>query len=97
MSNKKSKLNLNTDKENPPVMTPEQATVQFYNTLTNCIIDMSISLHKQSEIHNEILIELTDIKDNFNRMGLKQEWITELDIAEREKEIEPDGDAKETS
>ena len=100
MQDKKSgKLNLNKSKNSEgrpePGMTPEQAQVHFYNTMANCVIDMSISLHKTCEIEQEKLIELTDIKDNLNRMGLKDGWITEVDIAEREAATDPDEDDKE--
>ena len=103
MQNRKNdrKLNLNEknippgsvpDPEDKP-MTQEEAARQvakMYNTLTNCMINIAIALDKVAFNTEGLLVELSDIKDNMNRKGLKEEWLTEIEIAEREKDDEPE-------
>ena len=84
---KPGKLNLNKEIPKQPE-TPEESITRFYNTLTNCVIEMAMSLNRAAEIQQEILIELTDMKDNYNRQGKSEGWLTEMDIEEREKEDE---------
>jgi len=97
MNAEKKPSRLNLKKENVP-QSPAQVTVEdlkkvtdFYDLVGSCALNMSIALDKQAELTEQILVELSDIKDNLNRMGLKEGWLTEIDIDEREKEDdEPD-------
>ena len=90
------KLNLNTGNNNRPPESPEETIVRFYDTMANCAIEMAIALNKTAEIQQEILIELTDIKDNLNRKGLQEGWLNEVYIKEREDQQEPpDGEENE--
>lgn len=90
MSEPKNKLNLNPIPKKQA--SAEEIIAYFYETMANCAIEISIALNKSAEIQQEILIELTDIKDNFNRMGLKEGWINQIDIEERENDEGPENE-----
>lgn len=97
---KPSKLNLKKPAKRP--LTPEEAQRQltetmgtFYSVVGDAAINISIALNQIANNSDQILIELSDMKDNFNRMGLKDGWIKEHEIIEREAEgDEPENEPK---
>lgn len=91
-----NKLNLNKKPSTTQgkKLTPEELIAHFYNTMANCCIDISMALRQNNEIQNEMLIEMSDIKDNMNKQGLKEGWLNEVDIQEREKESDDDEGTK---
>jgi hypothetical protein len=89
MSDKK----LNLDKKNLPPQTPEEAQAaiaEYYTTIGNCALNMTAALHKIAEMQEQILVELSDIKDNFNKQGVSEGWLNEVEIEEREREADPE-------
>ena len=89
---KPGKLNLNKNSggsQSQKPLSPEEMITHFYNTMANCCIEIAVSLNKSAEIQQEILIELSDMKDNMNRICKKEGYISDMEIEERENEQEP--------
>lgn len=62
----------------------------FYAIVGDAALNLSIATNQIANILEHILVEISDIKDNFNHMGIKEGWISEIEIDEREKEENPD-------
>jgi hypothetical protein len=88
----KKKLGLKRDNIKPEPqkpMTQEEAAAamgNFYAVMGDCVLNMVPILERIAMNLEQVVIEISDIKDNLNRKGLHEGWITELDIAERERE-----------
>lgn len=55
---------------------------------TSCLIDISITLNGIEGALQNIAVDLSDIKDNYNKQAVKEGYITEMEITERENDTE---------
>ena len=80
----------------PPALpeTPEEAAKamgEFYAIVGNAVLNLIPILDRVNQSLEYIVTEISDMRDNMDRRGLKEGWLTEIDIAERDPadETEP--------